>query len=409
MSLPLLGISGYGAPAFARTVSAVRLSESGGATRLLLDLDEPFDWELFALGGPDRLVLDMMATGWRAPRLQEGTGLVRALRHGLFRANQSRLVLDLHRPVALKRAGFEAAGAGRRGQFVVELAPGSRASFLRIQASGRAASALGRGAVRSARAQPARPQATPPERNADRAGRAARVRPVIVVDPGHGGIDPGAIGVSGTKEKHVTLLAARELKRQLDATRRYVVHLTRRADSFVALRDRVAMAERQGAHLFISIHADAIDDASIRGASVYTLGERSSDAVAEQISRRENRADERAGLRLPDVTPEVARILASLVRRETSNQSARVARKTVEELERTVPMLPRSHRYASFVVLKSAEVPSMLVELGFMSNRQDEALLRRPEHRRRVVAAVTRAVERHFASTPVAPAGGSNT
>jgi N-acetylmuramoyl-L-alanine amidase len=222
--------------------------------------------------------------------------------------------------------------------------------------------------------------------------------PLVMLDPGHGGKDPGAIGVSGTYEKHVALATAQELKRQLEAGGRYRVELTRARDVFVPLDDRVAKAQAHGASLFVSMHADALADHGVRGASVYTLANTASDAQTAALARRENSADRFLGASWTGASPEVARILASLVRSETRIGSARLSRSMVGNLDRDLPMLQNPARHAGFVVLKAADIPSVLVEMGFMSNPRDEAELRRAEHRGRVAEAMKRAVDMYFAS-----------
>jgi len=223
--------------------------------------------------------------------------------------------------------------------------------------------------------------------------------PLVMLDPGHGGKDPGAIGVSGTYEKHVALATAEELKRQLEATGHYRVALTRARDVFIPLDDRVARAQSQGAALFVSMHADALSNHDVRGASVYTLATTASDAQTAALAQRENSADRFAGPQWRDTSPEVARILASLVRQETRVGSARLARGLVGSLDQDLPMLPNPDRHAGFVVLKAADIPSVLVEMGFMSNPRDEAALRQPDHRAKVALAMKRAVEAYFAAT----------
>jgi len=223
-----------------------------------------------------------------------------------------------------------------------------------------------------------------------------------MLDPGHGGKDPGAIGVSGTYEKHVALAAALELKRQLESGRRYRVELTRAGDQFIPLEERVAIAQHRGAALFVSMHADALTDHSVRGASVYTLAETASDAQTAALARRENSADRFGGPSFENASPEVARILASLVRQETRIGSARMASSVVEELNRDVPLLQNPARHAGFIVLKAADIPSVLVEMGFISNRDDEAALRRADHRARIAVAMKRAVDAYFARADTA-------
>jgi len=225
--------------------------------------------------------------------------------------------------------------------------------------------------------------------------RAGQPAPLVMLDPGHGGKDPGAIGISGTYEKHVALDAALGLQRLLQADGRYRVALTRWRDVFIPLEERVAIAQEHGASLFVSMHADALTDHLIRGASVYTVSNKASDAQTAALAQRENSADRFAAPKW-HVSPEVAHILASLVRRETTVGSVRFARDLVNALDREVQMLPNPDRHAGFVVLKSASIPSVLVEMGFMSNPHDEAELRRASHRQQVAVAMKRAVDVFF-------------
>lgn len=232
-----------------------------------------------------------------------------------------------------------------------------------------------------------------------RPGRAGPHLPVVVIDPGHGGKDPGAIGVSGTYEKHVAFAAALELKRQLERSGRCRVELTRSRDVFIPLRDRVGFAQSRGAALFMSLHADALTDPRVRGASVYTLSDTASDAQTAALAQRENSADRFGGPSFRDVPPAIASILGSLVRQETRAGSARMARRLVGALRPEIGMLTRPARQAGFMVLRAADIPSVLVEMGFMSNPQDEAALRRSDHRVRVAVALQCAVDAFLSNT----------
>ncbi|HEY8289474.1 MAG TPA: N-acetylmuramoyl-L-alanine amidase [Acetobacteraceae bacterium] len=254
--------------------------------------------------------------------------------------------------------------------------------------------------------------AATPARNAPPSHKGTRPpAPLVMLDPGHGGKDPGAIGVSGTYEKHISLATAHELKRELESDGRYRVALTRASDTFIPLDDRVAKAQEEGAALFVSMHADALSDHSVRGASVYTLSNTASDAQTAALARTENSADRFLGARWHNTPPDVARILASLVRHETRAGSVRIARDLVRSLDRDLPMLENPDRHAGFVVLKAADIPSVLVEMGFMSNPRDEAALRKPDHRKVVAAAMRRAVDGYFAAAlrvtdaPSSPSG----
>ncbi len=240
-------------------------------------------------------------------------------------------------------------------------------------------------------------------------GRTANL-PVVVLDPGHGGGDPGAIGPGGTQEKRITLQLAIELRRQLLAGGRCRVVMTRARDVFVPLARRVQVARDREAALLLSLHADAAPPdhaATLRGASVYTLSERASDALAAALARRENLADRAGGLRLPSVSPEVQRILLSLMRRETQAASGRLARLAVDAMEGDIHMLNQPLRQAGFVVLKAPDVPAALIESGFLSHRRDEALLNQPAHRARLARALAGAVNAYLAGPGVAGVGGA--
>jgi N-acetylmuramoyl-L-alanine amidase len=223
--------------------------------------------------------------------------------------------------------------------------------------------------------------------------------PLVLLDPGHGGRDPGAIGVSGTYEKHVAFAAATELARQLRQTGRYRVALTRQDDVFIPLDDRVDIAQAQGASLFISMHADALLDHGVQGASVYTLASEASDAQSAKLAMRENAADRYGPATPKNVPPEVAGILASLVRHETRVGSARMQAQAVQALGHGIRLLENPARHAAFAVLKAADIPSVLVEMGFMSNPHDEAALCQPSHRAAIASTLRRAVDGYF-STP---------
>lgn len=228
--------------------------------------------------------------------------------------------------------------------------------------------------------------------------KATTVPPVriIVLDPGHGGVDPGAIGNAGTYEKDVTLPTAVQVARALEETKRYKVHLTRTDDEFVALHERVARARSYNADLFLSIHADALPDEDLRGATVFTLSEQASDQEAAAIAASENKADLVAGIDLSRHSPEVSDILFDLARRQTNNLSIRLARELVTELEQRVPMLNNSHRSAGFAVLKAPDVPSALVEVGCISNHQEERALQMTAFQRNIAGGLVRAVNDYF-------------
>lgn len=238
-------------------------------------------------------------------------------------------------------------------------------------------------------------------------GRATAPKPVIMLDPGHGGKDPGAIGISGTFEKHIAQAAAQELYRQIKARGQYDVVMTRVDDHFIPLEGRVDLAHRHKAQLFISMHADALHDPGVRGASVYTMSNGASDAQTASLAKTENSADRFAGPAFHGMSAEVQDILASLVNEETRRGSAHMAASVVSAFQPRIGLLRHPARHAGFVVLKSADIPSVLVEMGFMSNRHDEAALRQAGYRQQVATAMNAAIDRYFAAqgTNLARAG----
>jgi N-acetylmuramoyl-L-alanine amidase len=223
-------------------------------------------------------------------------------------------------------------------------------------------------------------------------------RPVVVIDPGHGGIDPGAVSRSGTAEKDVVLAFSQVLKEALDEAGHYDVHLTRDDDVFLSLHDRVQFARRHGADLFIAIHADSLSRGTARGATVYTLADKASDAEAEALAHKENRSDIIAGVNLVTETEQITGILIDLAQREAKNHAATFAKQLVGELKPVTNLNRRPIRSAGFRVLMAPDVPSVLFELGYLSNRSDETLLLSPKWRREVAAAMAGAIERYFAT-----------
>jgi N-acetylmuramoyl-L-alanine amidase len=224
-----------------------------------------------------------------------------------------------------------------------------------------------------------------------------RVR-VVALDPGHGGVDPGAISPGGIYEKDITLATARELARQLEATGLFHALLIRRADVFVPLRERVAMARGHHAELLLSIHADALPDSAMRGLSVYTLSDQASDRETAALAARENRDNFVGGINLSRQPRDIAPVLLDLARRQTNNRSLALAHAVVAELGRAVPLLEKPHRAAGFAVLTAPDMPSVLVELGCLSNRVEERLLPQRAYQQRLARALLRAIEDYFAA-----------
>jgi N-acetylmuramoyl-L-alanine amidase len=389
-----------GGPAAAESIAS-RLSLSTGAdrARIVLELSQRAEHRVFVLADPYRVVLDLsqVTFRWVEPPPSPVAGPVAGFRHGTFQPGVSRLVVDLRQPMRVVQTSVIEPGQGQGWRLALDLVPTTRDAFL--QAVAAPAPALPSAAAQAPGGRPSAASPRPGQVGPGQDGqmpRRADGRRTVVIDPGHGGVDPGTIGVGGVYEKVLTLEIARDLKRVLEASGRYHVVLTRNNDSFIRLRDRIAIARDARAEVFLSLHADALADPSFRGMTVYTLSDKASDAESEALAQRENKADLIAGVDLTDESPEVASILIDLAQRETMNLSARLAGTLVQELSREASMLRKGHRFAGFAVLKAPDVPSALVELGYLSNRQDAQLLTQTQHRRKLGQAMLRALDQFF-------------
>lgn len=368
----------------------VRLGNHGTFTRVVLDMSSDIKFSLFTLADPYRVVVDLPEVDWqfRQQGVFGGGGMISALRYGLFQPGNSRIVFDLNGPATVRKAFILPPGGSAGWRFVLDLERTSHQAFLNTAGPSNRI-----GPMDWERREAS--YAAPPDPSVDT--RPPNRKPVIVLDPGHGGVDPGATGVSGVYEKNITLSAGREFKAMLERTGRYTVHLTRDRDIFLKLRQRIRIARQHNADLFISLHADAIGRSSVRGLSVYTLSEKSSDSEAAALAEHENKADIIAGIDLSHESPEVTNILIDLAQRETMNLSSRMAETMIEELRRKVTLLRRTHRYAGFAVLKAPDVPSILVEMGYVSNPEEERLLRTAAYRAKLGEALVRSVDAYFA------------
>jgi len=381
----LLLLIGPAAPAVAAQadILGVRLGQNGPVTRVVLETSAPVVAEVSTLSGPNRVVVDLPSRGWagRGAPTGAGLGLVTGYHVGAVNRGHVRVTIDVSAPAVVRKSFAVPPNGNAPDRFVVDIESASASA-------NPPAAVAGPAPARGARATKA--GVPPPPRRPD-------IRRVVVIDPGHGGQDPGTIGADGTYEKTVTLATARELKRVLEASGRYRVVLTRDSDIFIPLRDRVAKARAAGAELFISLHADSIRDHRHRGASVYTLSEVASDKEAEALATKENKSDLIAGVDLSNENREVTNILIDLAQRETMNYSVRFAASLVEELDRAGKVNVNPHRFAGFAVLKAPDIPSVLIEMGYLSNSQDEKALKDPRQRRHLAEAILRAADRFFA------------
>ena len=363
-------------------ISGVRLGENKGSTRFVLDINRDEKPRVFVLANPYRVVIDMSAAEWSASNDLSGRGVIERFRHGLFRDDIYRIVLDLKGPASIQRS-FTLAGKGKKkARFVLDLKSSTPRAFDKLVT-----------ATSKLRVKPRKQFADKPAPVIKRTNG----KRIIVIDAGHGGNDPGNLGSIGVHEKIITLKLARDMRNALNATGRYDAKLTRDKDVYINLTRRYKIARNMGADLFISVHADSHENKSIRGGSVYTLSEKASDREAAKLAARENKSDLLAGVELVNVDEEVSGILLELAQRETLNYSAQFAEMLVPEMKREVRMLGNPHRMAGLVVLNSHEIPSVLLESGFLSNRQDARFLNSQNGRKKISKAVRRAVDRYFA------------
>ena len=361
-----------------------RLAGDRQRTRFIADLSKKVEVKVFALGNPYRVIVDAADVSFQMPDGigNEQRGLVKAFRFGLFAPGKSRIVLDIGGPFLIDHSFVLGARDDQPARLVIDLVPTDEKTFLAKQ-----------------REQSSKTKEEAKEPIPLAASAPSGEKPILVLDPGHGGVDSGAKSANGVLEKDVVLAFAKRLRQKLEASGRYQVHMTRDDDTFLPLKERVRFAREKGAGLFISLHADyfptEIDDA--RGATVFTLSEKASDDEARALAAKENLSDAIAGVELPDDSDEVVtNILIDLAQRETNNRSVVMARSIVGELAAKGRLHTRQLRSAGFRVLKAPDVPSVLLELGFLSNEEDEKQLTSEAWRDRMAGAIRDAVESYF-------------
>jgi N-acetylmuramoyl-L-alanine amidase len=376
------------------SVDDIRIANHGDATRVVIDLSEPVGYRYISLGQPPRLAIDLPDVDWTVGEDASRTvGLIKGFRFGQPRPGVSRIVLDVAQPFAIDRM-FELPPNGTRGHRIVTDLVEKPVNGQHHQFNNAIAPAAAPGDTQAAAMVVIRPPARKPPPPAEER--------IIVIDPGHGGIDPGAIdSTTNILEKEVNLRMGLALRARLEATGRYKVIMTRDTDRIVRLRDRLQIARQSEGELFISLHADSLARApDVRGASVYTLSERASTDEAARLARRENRADILAGVDLSDQADVVTEILIDLAQRDANNKSVSFADLLVEELNGATKMAKRRRAQAGFVVLKSPDMPSVLIELGYLSNAADAKALADDAHIARLAAAVAQAVDVYFGVGP---------
>ncbi|MFZ1149567.1 MAG: N-acetylmuramoyl-L-alanine amidase [Xanthobacteraceae bacterium] len=371
-----------------------RLGGDDTQTRFVADLSRKVDLHVFTLADPYRVVVDIPQVTFRLPPKagETGRGLIKAFRFGLVMPGGSRIVIDLVKPVRVDKAFVVDPADGAPARLVLDLVATDRESFLHKIALDQ----------RFAHAQ------APPSR--EQQSSSGDAPPLIVLDPGHGGIDTGTKGPNGLMEKDIVLDFAKRLREKIETAGKYRVLLTRSDDTFVPLAERVRFAREAGAALFISIHADSLPrkEGDAQGATVYTLSETATDPAAARLAEQENRADVIAGVDLKEQPDDVAGILIDLAQRETKTFSVQFANKLVGIMKQTIRLHKEPIKSAGFRVLRAPDVPSVLVELGYVSNKEDLQSLLSDRWRDHTADSMASAIDGYFSAHLAGARAGAN-
>jgi N-acetylmuramoyl-L-alanine amidase len=414
-----LAAEGPAAASSVPVVSDARLAGDVVHTRFILDLDRTITFRVFTLADPYRVVVDIPEVSFHLPpgTGAQGRGLVKAFRYGLVLPGGSRIVFDLTSPARIANSYMLDSANGQPPRLVLELEDVDRATFLQSLGADTRPEVKPAVVATAPSAPLAVPETMPVPRPSPNALAAAPaqvlapglpsppdLRPVVVIDPGHGGVDNGTQMGSET-EKSLVLGFGLALRDRLEKSGKCRVVMTRTDDTFIPLADRVRVARDQSAALFVSIHADALPkgEGDAQGATIYTLSDKASDAEAQRLADAENRADAIGGVKLGDEPTDVADILIDLVQRETRTFSNRFAHQLMGEVKGTMRMHKHPLKSAGFKVLKAPDVPSVLVELGYVSNKDDLEHLVSESWRSKAVAAMAQAID-VFVSKRVATA-----
>ena len=372
-----------GTNAYAETakVTQVRFGKQDEKTiRVVVHMTDKNPYRVFTLQNPSRVVIDFENTVLDkscAEKMPKSIGFIEQARAAEPLAKQTRIVLETSQVPELSQGLFLAPNKDEKNwRFFVDLKASNtqKTEHSKIEKTKEVVN-----------------EPTPAK-----APSGQQKKPLIVLDPGHGGTDPGAISISGKYEKNLTLKMALETKKVLEQSGKYRVMLTRSTDKALALRDRIRFAHKYEADLFISIHADSAQNKNAKGLSVYTISERASDREAQLLAERENKADIILGIDLSNELPEVSNILIDLAKRDTMDKSAHYANLLVQKMAKNVALVPNAHRFAGFVVLKSASIPSVLIEIGYLSNPMEEKLLQKSDYRAKLSNSILQAVNAYF-------------
>ncbi len=372
--------------------TGTRVGGDENRTRFVADVSKTVNYSVYVLPDPYRVVIDLPDVTFDLPPGigHKVRGLVSQYRYGLVEKGKSRIVIDTKGPVLIEKSFLVEPQPGQPARLVVDLVTTTEAAFVKSYNSEQAK------IQQDIAALSAEPVAPPPGKKILLPNK--RGKKIIVLDPGHGGIDPGATSRAGTKEKDVVLSFANVLRKALLGTGKYEVVMTRSDDRFISLKNRVTVARDKNADLFLAIHADTVRGRDARGVTLYTLSDKASDAEAEALAKRENRADIIGGLDLETETEEITDILIDLAQRESKNHAMFFSKKAVTHLKPLTLMTGKPLRSAGFMVLKAPDVPSVLLELGFLSSKSDEKLLTSAAWQAKIAKAFATAIDAYFAT-----------
>ncbi len=387
-------LTAYMPQANAAQITSMRIGQQVGSVRIVLESDKAFDYQAFLLNNPNRLVVDAYNVDIQTTLQADPTNLVSKTRIGVLQGSDKRIVFDLKKPALIKKAFVLAPQSNMKWRFVIDVALCSQADFMANIGTKHAFSNTKKAPTTTAQANKWVPQeVAKPKKPRQK---------IIVLDPGHGGKDPGAIGAYGkTYEKNITLAMGKELKAILEK-KGYTVYLTRSTDIFIPLRQRVKIAQKHKADLFMSIHADSAVNRNAKGLSVYTLSETASDKEAAALAERENKVDIIGGVDFSENSREINDILISLSQTDSRNKSSKFASYIVSEMSKSVKLINDTHRFAGFAVLKAPDIPSALLEMGYLSNRNEESLLKQKSYRAKLATSVSQAIDKYFNDPEIA-------
>ncbi len=381
--------------AFALDVEDVRFGVHTENIRMVLDLSDVADFRAFTLSSPYRIVIDLPDFEWNAGQVKRPEqSKVSNIRQGKLSPGISRIVFDLDQPAVIQSAFLLPKNAAKENRIVIDYRLSNVKDFEKAKSNIHGTLQVGSSPVdvpTSANNVP-----TPPN-NDKRPTQFTGEKPLVIIDPGHGGQDPGAIGAGKIYEKHIVLSLAKQLEKKLLDSGKYRVKLTRSSDVFIRLKDRVKFARKYGGDIFISIHADSIHKPDVHGTSIYTLSKKASDAQTAKLAEKENQADMMAGVDFVVEDEQVAFILGDFLMNDTMNQSKFLANTLVSQFQNShLTTLQTPHRYAGFAVLKAPDIPSVLIEAGFVSNRAEAQRLMQKDHQIKVATTIKNGIDAYF-------------